>query len=222
MAIHTFQREWQKLFLASSVIIAFGAGSFVSGFIIGDSKFRLGRSYGLVLLIEAFALFMSFMLLKSDKSAGEVFAAFACGAQNALMTTYSGMVVRTTHMTGIVTDIGMVLGHCARPGMKAETWRLKVLFPLFFGFAFGGIIGKMFYRNLKEFSLLIPCFTIGIAAAVYLSSQVVADAERALRLQQTREFANRHLAEQKIDKNVMFTNLKDSVAVDKEIEDFVA
>lgn len=29
-----------------------------------------------------------------------------CGIQNAMCTTFSGAVVRTTHMTGITTDIG--------------------------------------------------------------------------------------------------------------------
>ncbi len=41
--------------------------------------------------------------------------AYAMGIQNALVTRVSGAVVRTTHMTGVVTDIGIQL-------VKMMTW----------------------------------------------------------------------------------------------------
>jgi uncharacterized membrane protein YoaK (UPF0700 family) len=41
--------------------------------------------------------------------------AYAMGLQNALVTRVSGAVVRTTHMTGVVTDIGIQL-------VKMMTW----------------------------------------------------------------------------------------------------
>ncbi|WP_156312572.1 DUF1275 family protein [Marinagarivorans algicola] len=37
-------------------------------------------------------------------------ASSACGLQNALITIYSGAVIRTTHTTGIFTDLGIMLG----------------------------------------------------------------------------------------------------------------
>lgn len=40
--------------------------------------------------------------------------AFAMGMQNALVTRVSGAVVRTTHLTGVVTDIGLELVHWVR------------------------------------------------------------------------------------------------------------
>lgn len=187
LAIQAFELQWKNFFISGAIILAFMFGSFVSGFIIGDSKFKLGRSYGLVLLIESSALFMSFMLLKNEKIVGELFAAFACGAQNAITTMYSGAVVRTTHMTGIVTDIGVVLAHLCRPDVKAERWRLKVLVPLWFGFGFGGAIGKMFYRAIREYSLLVPCFVTGISAFIYLSSEVVQEAKLKMKAERKEE-----------------------------------
>lgn len=40
--------------------------------------------------------------------------AFAMGMQNALVTRVSGAVVRTTHLTGVITDIGLELVHWVR------------------------------------------------------------------------------------------------------------
>lgn len=80
-------------------------GCFVAGFMVGDSKFRLGQSYGYALLLESFALLAAYIFIKSELVIGEWIAAFACGLQNALATSFSGFTVRTTHMTGIVTGI---------------------------------------------------------------------------------------------------------------------
>jgi uncharacterized membrane protein YoaK (UPF0700 family) len=38
----------------------------------------------------------------------------ACGLQNAMATGYSGAVIRTTHVTGIVTALGIAVGLAAR------------------------------------------------------------------------------------------------------------
>ena len=64
------------------------------------------------------------MLLNKDNINGECFAAFACGLQNALTTSYSGAVVRTTHLSGIITDIGNVLGMACRGGGASDLWYL--------------------------------------------------------------------------------------------------
>ena len=37
-------------------------------------------------------------------------ASVGCGLQNATTSTYSGAVVRTTHVTGLFTDLGILLG----------------------------------------------------------------------------------------------------------------
>src|SRR5688500_14814344 len=39
---------------------------------------------------------------------------FAMGLQNAMVTRISGAIVRTTHLTGVLTDFGIELVHAAR------------------------------------------------------------------------------------------------------------
>lgn len=48
--------------------------------------------------------------------------AFAMSLQNATVATCTGLMVRTTHMTGTVTDWGCTWrGQCARPGLRARS-----------------------------------------------------------------------------------------------------
>lgn len=96
-----------------SVLVSFMFGAFTSGLLIGNSRFTLGKRYGIAILIEAGALFLACISLNHEMILGEAFAAFACGLQNAMASSYSGAVLRTTHMTGIVTDIGIILGTTA-------------------------------------------------------------------------------------------------------------
>jgi uncharacterized membrane protein YoaK (UPF0700 family) len=41
-------------------------------------------------------------------------ASAACGLQNAMVSTYSGAIIRTTHITGTVTDLGAMIGQYLR------------------------------------------------------------------------------------------------------------
>ncbi|KAI9017791.1 hypothetical protein BC832DRAFT_570051 [Gaertneriomyces semiglobifer] len=180
IAIALFQADLASLALIVSIIFSYMFGAFIAGFMVGDNKFRLGRSYGYALFLESASLFGSFIFLRRELIVGEWCAAFGCGLQNALATSYSGAVVRTTHMTGICTDIGNILGQACRVDTKAETWRLKVHGPLLLCYLIGGLFGQLSYMYLHENSLLIPCFLTGGVACVYLSLPFVREATLVL------------------------------------------
>jgi uncharacterized membrane protein YoaK (UPF0700 family) len=82
-----------------ALIAAFVAGCAASGFIIQDSRLKLGRRYGLALLLVSVLLFSSVPLFQHGSAYGMYAAACACGLQNAMASTYSGAVVRTTHVS---------------------------------------------------------------------------------------------------------------------------
>ena len=88
----------------------------------------------------------------------------ASGLQNAITTKYSNNVLRTTHMTGTATDIGIVLGRIVAAKYD-EIWRLYILLPSYIAFFIGGIFGVGIYKVMGHYSLTISCiifFTIGI------------------------------------------------------------
>ncbi|KAJ3079149.1 hypothetical protein HK102_003997 [Quaeritorhiza haematococci] len=183
IAIALFTGDFTMLIMITSILFSFMFGSFIAGFMVGDNKFKLGRAYGYALLLESAALFGSFIFLRKELIVGEWCAAFGCGLQNALATSYSGAVVRTTHMTGILTDIGNFLGQACRTDTNTEVWRLKVLVPLLFGYMLGGIIGQTAYLFMRENSFLLPCFFTGAVAMVYLSLPFIQQATKSLQSQ---------------------------------------
>jgi len=208
-------------------------GSFISGFMVGDTKFKLGRAYGYALILESAALFLSFAFLKKELVVGEWFAAFACGLQNvlkrqkttyckALATTYSGAVVRTTHMTGVCTDIANTLGQYCRKDSNAELWRLKVLVPILVGYCLGGIFGQIAFLGMKENALLLPCFFVGSIGVTYLTLPFIRKATKDLKKSEQNNYQNiTEVVEIKRNeeaKNIRYTNYAD---VDTDTMDFM-
>ena len=67
-------------------------------------------------------------------------SSFAAGMQNALATFFSGAVVRTTHVTGTATDVGIELASFMT-GRSTDTWKLRLLTYFLFAFFLGGFLG---------------------------------------------------------------------------------
>lgn len=180
MAITILNGDFTTFMLITSIMVSFIFGSFIAGYMVGDNKFRLGYSYGYALLLESTALFASFYFLKRELVLGEWCAAFACGLQNALATSYSGAIVRTTHMTGICTDIGNLLGQACRTDTQAELWRLRVHVPLLASYIVGGVFGQLAYWGFRENALLFPCFFVGALGFIYLTLPYINEAKAVL------------------------------------------
>lgn len=144
---------------------SFVAGCALSGFIIRDSTLRLGRRYGVALALESLLLLVATTLLSGDDARGLYAAACACGLQNAMVSTYSGSVVRTTHVSGMFTDLGIFLGHALRR-MPVDGRRMQLSIVVITGFLAGGIAGASLYREVGARALLFPAaLTLGVAFA---------------------------------------------------------
>ena len=91
---------------------------------------------------------------------------FAMGLQNALVTKISNATVRTTHLTGLFTDLGIELSQLffyKLPAQKVQllsSIRLRLTIISFF--FVGGIVGGLFYTSLHLKVLLIAAVTLGI------------------------------------------------------------
>jgi len=84
---------------------------------------------------------------------------FTCGMQNALFTSASGAVVRTTHLTGITTDLGIgiakVLTKQANSNEHKSNW-LRI--GLIYSFLFGSLVGVVIIKEWKYLSFFVPAF----------------------------------------------------------------
>ena len=140
---------------------AFMAGATLSGVIIQDSILKLGRRYGVALTLEAVLLVLAVPLFQRHHIGGPLLAAMACGLQNAMATTYSGAVIRTTHLSGMFTDLGIGLGHALR-GMPLQRRRLLLCGLIISSFFAGGVAGALFYSRIGYFALLVPATLTGL------------------------------------------------------------
>ena len=150
------------------VLVAFVLGAAVGGMIVQDSALRLGRRYGVALALESSLLFAAVPLFKHEQLAGMLLAAMACGLQNAMATTYSGAVVRTTHVSGMFTDLGIGLGHALRR-MPLPTRRLLLSTLIIAGFFVGSVLGALAFLRVGYDALWIPATLTGVVGIGYAS-----------------------------------------------------
>nr|WP_246505739.1 YoaK family protein [Coralloluteibacterium stylophorae] len=151
-----------------AVMSAFVAGAFASGLLIRGRALELGRPYGAALALEAVLLTSAVPLFERGNLAGALLAAAACGLQNGLTTTYSGALLRTTHLTGMFTDLGVHLGNRLR-GIPADARRAALCVLVIAGFLGGGIAGALLFPHLGYRTLLLPALLVGATGIAYVA-----------------------------------------------------
>eukprot|EP00128_Syssomonas_multiformis_P010129 Colp12_sorted_trinity150504_noHs@28500 len=162
------------------ILLSFIFGAFLSGLIVGKETLRMKRRYGVAMMVVGSLLFLSFAFLRQTWRLAECLAAAACGLQNGLTTNYSGAIIRTTHMTGIATDIGNILALYIRTRHTHDLWKLKVFIPLLCGYFIGGLLGTAIYQSLGIYCLVIPASASLFGGAGYSIFRTI----RAARLEE--------------------------------------
>lgn len=158
--------ETQEILHLLIVLASFVLGAAFSGVVIGNTALKLGRRYSVALMVESLLLFVSMYFLNHGSLVGHFFASAACGLQNAMTSTYSGAVVRTTHVSGLFTDLGVALGLRFR-GQKADTRKISLYFILITGFILGGIAGSLAFASFQFSAMLAPATLAAIIAISY-------------------------------------------------------
>lgn len=156
----------QESFHLIGILLSFLGGASIAGFLLHGSTLKLGRHYDTALFIESFLLCVSTWFLLSGSFYGHFFASAACGLQNALATTYSGAIIRTTHVTGIFTDLGIMLGSIFR-GRALDKRKARLFLLIVIGFILGGTSGAFLYKAYGFSALFIPAFICLIMAVTY-------------------------------------------------------
>jgi uncharacterized membrane protein YoaK (UPF0700 family) len=182
--------------LAATMIFAFFMGAFIASMAIEASPpGRRSATYGRLLLAEAVTLagFLAVARLipSTNPRVHDAQAALLCaamGLQNSLVTRLSGAVVRTTHLTGVLTDIGIeaarwfrhVRHHAGmRGGLKLTISdtpverphgpKVALLLTILGTFVAGAILGALTTLGVGHFAILAPAcglLTLGVFALV--------------------------------------------------------
>jgi uncharacterized membrane protein YoaK (UPF0700 family) len=143
-------------------LMAFIAGAMCTAILVNwGLRQQLRSSYSLPLLLESVALLVFGLFGAAIAAWSQMFVpvtvvllCFIMGLQNAVITKISKAEIRTTHITGLVTDLGIELGklfyrnrsHPAEP-VLANRQRLRVQGSLVLGFLVGGLVGALGFKH---------------------------------------------------------------------------
>jgi uncharacterized membrane protein YoaK (UPF0700 family) len=165
-----------------SALLAFVGGAALTAVLINWARRReMHGEYALSLMLEAMLLLLFGLLGANLELFVDVFLpstvlllCFIMGLQNAIVTKISQAEIRTTHMTGVITDLGLELGRLLYWNRSAEGNRRHVvianrdklaihatILALFF---IGGIAGALAFKRVG-FSATVPIAALLMAMA---------------------------------------------------------
>lgn len=160
------QFNLDQIIFLSLIVISYVLGSSYSGLILGNSHLQLTQRYGIPLSLVALFLFLCWYFLPNYPRYALLWAAVAMGVQNAMVSHYKGAIIRTTHLSGVLTDLGLAIGYRMR-GLKVEQRRIILHLLILIGFLVGGIIASLLYPYLQLQSFLVPALLSLLLAIVY-------------------------------------------------------
>jgi len=181
-----------------AALLSFLAGAASSAFLINfGRRSRLASEFAMPLLLEALLL-VCFGLLGANLEllrwlyvpTTVMVLCYIMGLQNAMITKVSKAEIRTTHVTGMVTDIGIELGKLfywnlapaeavGLPPVRADRAKLRVLITLVSLFFVGGVAGAYSFFHFG-FGSTLPL----AAVLMMLAVMPIADDIRSFLLRQ--------------------------------------
>lgn len=159
-----FKLNFENSLHIALFVFFFFFGAFFANFIVETySRIRENETYIFPVLLEAIILgtvaFTGNYLIKENPDVIAYSLLFAMGMQNSLVTSISKSIVRTTHLTGLFTDLGIELSQLFF--FKDQNHRRKLLksiklrFTIIFMFFVGGVSGGILFGNFGIKSLIL-------------------------------------------------------------------
>lgn len=158
----------EMVWMGLVALVSFVVGAATTAWLVNFARRRgLHAAYALPLVLEALVL-VAFGL--SGLSSGPLPKAwllapvlcFVMGLQNALITKVSNAEIRTTHVTGMVTDIGIEIGRRVHrltsgetPPHGARAGRIRLLATLVTCFFVGGVAGALAFEHVGPPAALV-------------------------------------------------------------------
>ncbi|OBK26937.1 hypothetical protein A5634_24350 [Mycobacterium asiaticum] len=161
-----------------AILVGFLIGATVSGRLIASTGTATGTRHAVVLTIQAILLLLAAVGVEGAVEAQiaglgieqtavqALLAAAALGLQNGLTSSFRGMAVRTTHFTGTITDLGLMIGRSRKHGF--DKWKAAILTVTLVLFLTGGIAGILAGAQFGGYALLIPAAVCMFLGSAYL------------------------------------------------------
>jgi len=154
-------------------ILSFALGAATTAIMVNYARRNMGGNPYMPALVTESILLLLFGLMGAnlqmhefvDLSATAALLCYVMGLQNALVTKISNAEIRTTHVTGLFTDIGIELGKLfywnKEAGVERDLFvaanrtKLRVHLSLVASFFVGGVLGALGFKHVG-FSATIP------------------------------------------------------------------
>ncbi|MEO5684852.1 MAG: YoaK family protein [Chitinophagaceae bacterium] len=170
LAINIATKNLRSTRMVGLWLFLFLGGAFLSGFYISKAGRNKPFAYTVpIVFIVLILLFVAIFghnynrrLAETEYFAGSLL--FAMGVQNAMVSLISGSVVRTTHLTGMFTDLGIDLSEAAHSGRKLHPLlkrRILLRLAIIISFLSGGVLGSLLFLRIAFTSFFVPvCFLL--------------------------------------------------------------
>lgn len=181
LAAEIVQGDWYQMSVVFSWIFLFMIGSFTANFIvIRLNKINTYLAHALPLVIEIICLlgvgiygdlFYAETLAETELLMSIML--FSMGLQNGLTASISNFSIKTTHLTGITTDLGILFSMLMHPDFKHNKEikiRCQLLLSIMIAYVTGGILSGLCYYQLY--------FKLFYVVAVLLSGVIAYDLYR--------------------------------------------
>lgn len=152
-----------------AMLLAFVTGAMCTALLVNwGMRHHLHSAYGLPLLLEAALLLVFGLFGGAIAIAAHLFVpltvvllCFIMGLQNAVITKISRAEIRTTHITGLVTDMGIELGKLlyinpapSEHPVRANRDKLRLQGKLIAAFALGALAGALGFKHVGYIATL--------------------------------------------------------------------
>jgi len=187
LAINSVKGHLETAFELGALFLGFFGGAILASVLIELARRKRWPRFALPLLIEALllAVILLFEVMEptaladapwSHRMSFGVALAMSMGLQNALIARLSGAVIRTTHLTGVTTDLGseivrviLLYRERAKDAQSAEAqqtiqdsqlYRVRLYVTILVTFCGGAFIGAFAATHMGAFAMIAPIVVV--------------------------------------------------------------
>lgn len=156
-----------------SIIIIFFTGSTISGFLFHEQNSNIKKYYSILPIL--FGLVIIITYITHHKNIILAIFALGMGVQNGTWLKVRGVKVRTTHITGYLTDAAFCLGAVLH-GYKGEAWKMMFYIASSMSFFAGGVISTVIIKMLG-FQTVVVLALLYILLGIHIHIAFLLDIE---------------------------------------------
>lgn len=163
--IHLFSGEYQLALKFIVVIVSYLIGAGLTGVIFKKREFVPNYWYGRLSFISALILLVCSKVTESIVVYIGIIS-LVMGMQNAKFIVYNNIVIRTAHMSGNLSDLGLAMGHFLI-GNKREGWKVSLFFMILSFYLIGCALSVILKQHTEINMFWFGAFLYILSGLIY-------------------------------------------------------